>query len=305
MATKISELSSETAETTDSVPVVSGAATVKVTVASIGEANHPGLNPALLAANPGKLLAVSGDGTVVEAVEPSSTPRAKPSDANTVVLWTMNESASPYANSGNGGALNMADSVNGTPFKVGATALLGTAPFNTNNKNQLTASSTIKPASSTSFTVSVWVYIHAYAASAYAFLRYYSGVSWSSPYATFWMGQTGAAGKIDFKLTTNAGVSHSGSPDDNYNLPLKTWCHLAMTYDGTTHKGYINGNLVYTEAFSATIGFQNSAGYAIGGISDAGTNWVGVCQYGRVEDGVRTEAELRAEYKNGLGWFDT
>lgn len=68
MGTKISELpAAGSAAITDVLPLVDGAVdTVKVTVAQIGDANHPGLNPALLSASASKALVVNAFGTAIE-----------------------------------------------------------------------------------------------------------------------------------------------------------------------------------------------------------------------------------------------
>jgi hypothetical protein len=69
MSKKITQLpSSISVATTDILPVVilSGPTTKKITVAAIGEANAPGLNPALLAGNPNEALTVDPTGAFVE-----------------------------------------------------------------------------------------------------------------------------------------------------------------------------------------------------------------------------------------------
>ena len=58
-----------TVVTTDILPIValSGPTTQKATVADIGTANHPGLNPALIAAKPLDVLRINGAGTAISS----------------------------------------------------------------------------------------------------------------------------------------------------------------------------------------------------------------------------------------------
>jgi hypothetical protein len=68
MSKKITELpAASTVETTDVLAFVdlTGPTTQKVTVAAIGDTNHPGLSPAFLAASPLSALIVNGAGTAI------------------------------------------------------------------------------------------------------------------------------------------------------------------------------------------------------------------------------------------------
>jgi len=70
MSKKITELpAASTVETTDVLAFVdlTGPTTQKVTVAAIGDTNHPGLSPAFLALSPLKALTVNAAGTAITA----------------------------------------------------------------------------------------------------------------------------------------------------------------------------------------------------------------------------------------------
>ncbi len=74
-----------------------------------------------------------------------------------------------------------------------------------------------------------------------------------------WFDVTGIDGKFGIYVTENAGDvvldaywDHSGGSDDLYqvgntNIPVGEWTHLAITFDGTDARGYVNGELDWTE----------------------------------------------------------
>ncbi len=76
MSKKISELpAAGSVLTTDILPVVAGGVvTDYATVAMIGDANHPGLNPALIAANATKALTVNAGGTAIKTTDVVAIP---------------------------------------------------------------------------------------------------------------------------------------------------------------------------------------------------------------------------------------
>lgn len=53
------------------------------------------------------------------------------------------------------------------------------------------------------------------------------------------------------------------------DLPLNTWTHLAGTFDGTTYRFYINGQLVTTS--NGTLGEPNTVSFIIGGSGSCST----------------------------------
>lgn len=67
-------------------------------------------------------------------------------------------------------------------------------------------------------------------------------------------GDYGLSNSIGFNIELNTGHSlrfyWNGSPDysPGLNVGLNTWSHIALTYDGTSLKSYLNGNLVATRS---------------------------------------------------------
>lgn len=78
-------------------------------------------------------------------------------------------------------------------------------------------------------------------------------------------------------------------------VPLRTWTHLALSYDGTTMKLYING-VKDSEFEGARIVPNGAAGLYVGGTADGSLSFAGRLCDARVWDVARTDAEIAASY---------
>ena len=77
-------------------------------------------------------------------------------------------------------------------------------------------------------------------------------------------------------------------------LPLNTWSHLAMTWDGTTQRLWLNGAQVGSRAVTGTL--PNSAGVLRFGGNNVWAEWfAGRLDEIRVYDRALTQAELQAD----------
>ncbi len=77
-------------------------------------------------------------------------------------------------------------------------------------------------------------------------------------------------------------------------LPLNTWSHLAMTWDGTTQRLFVNGTQVGTRALAGTL--PNSTGVLRFGGNNVWSEWfAGRLDEIRVYDRALTQAELQAD----------
>ncbi|MBN1527628.1 MAG: LamG domain-containing protein, partial [Thermoleophilaceae bacterium] len=77
-------------------------------------------------------------------------------------------------------------------------------------------------------------------------------------------------------------------------LPLNTWTHLAMTWDGTTQRLYVGGNQVGTRAVAGTL--PNSTGVLRFGGNNVWSEWfAGRLDEIRVYDRALTQAEVQAD----------
>jgi hypothetical protein len=81
------------------------------------------------------------------------------------------------------------------------------------------------------------------------------------------------------------------------NLPLNTWTHLAGTFDGTTYRFYINGQLAGTAA-GFLLGLRNTAPVKLGGAGDCAT-FAGFIDEVEIFDRALTDAEVLAIFNAG------
>jgi hypothetical protein len=83
-------------------------------------------------------------------------------------------------------------------------------------------------------------------------------------------------------------------------LPLNTWTHLAVTYDGTTIRLYVNGTQVATKAVSGSI-ISSTAPLRIGGDSVWGEYFTGLIDEVRVYNRALSAAEVQTDMNTPVG----
>ncbi|MGC1265311.1 MAG: IPT/TIG domain-containing protein [Candidatus Acidiferrum sp.] len=105
-------------------------------------------------------------------------------------------------------------------------------------------------------------------------------------------GKEPAAGVL---LTSNAEPLAYGSAQ----LAAGTWTHLAMTYDGTTLKMYVNGTLINSTTQSGTITTSTDA-LQIGGDTTYGQYFKGIIDEVRVYNIALTQAQIQSDMATAL-----
>lgn len=101
-----------------------------------------------------------------------------------------------------------------------------------------------------------------------------------------------------FELTTyvsgNSGATQFLQMSNPFTLDVKTWYHIAGTYDGTSVKYYVNGCLVIEKPFSGNL-FQNDFAAAIGNQSfNQGEQFLGKIDEVRIWNVCRTQEQISA-----------
>jgi len=82
-------------------------------------------------------------------------------------------------------------------------------------------------------------------------------------------------------------------------IPLNTWTHLASTYDGTTLKIYVNGNLSSTKTVSGAVQ-SNSNPLRIGGNYPYGQFFEGKIDEVRVYNRALSQGEIQTTMNTAL-----
>jgi hypothetical protein len=81
-------------------------------------------------------------------------------------------------------------------------------------------------------------------------------------------------------------------------IPVKTWSHLAVTYNGSTLRLYVNGTQVASSSVAGTI--KNGGALRIGGDSVKGQYFRGRMDDARLYNRALTATEIRADMNNSV-----
>jgi hypothetical protein len=110
---------------------------------------------------------------------------------------------------------------------------------------------------------------------------------------------------LSYSLYSASGVNRpsawvgQGTSQGGTALALSTWSHLAMTFDGTRLKVYVNGVLAKDTAYSQAA-VASSGPLKIGGNAIWGEFFKGLIDEVRVYDTVRTPAEITADMNGAI-----
>jgi hypothetical protein len=151
------------------------------------------------------------------------------------------------------------------------TTQAGSLVFSGSAQLDMSAAANTNLGDSTAFTIEVWVYVTAYIPAANGILIQQGGQK-NVNYATHQLSL--ANDTITFNTGTGAGGANTGGKTVNSStpLPLSTWTHIAVVWDGTNIKLYQGGVLVGTTAATPLQMGTNSANLTIGNISGGGAN---------------------------------
>jgi len=70
--------------------------------------------------------------------------------------------------------------------------------------------------------------------------------------------------KIEFSISDGGAPANIGSVEYSVSDRQEEWLHIAATYDGSSMKLYLNGQIVNTSSFAGTIGEGANGGFRIG-----------------------------------------
>lgn len=119
---------------------------------------------------------------------------------------------------------------------------------------------------------------------------YDDGDAWDNP----WVGhQIGVRGG---KMATWLNIEATDREYDSGSIAPDTWTHIAMTFDGTWRKSYVNGEEVFADdTISGTIQFEGTPHFAIGvrSITSPGEYFGGSIDEVAMYSRVLTQAEIK------------
>jgi len=224
-------------------------------------------------------------------------------DSHDLICWSLDESASPFANSGSGGSCDLTSTASVIPSIV---SVFGNGVYTSvaSGARLLSPNTTVGSAASVG-TLHGWVRPIEWAPYSNGVIKLYDPNVWSSPYIS-----------IGFYLdaSTNGGwyawISVSGSPHFLHItaswqiLRLFEWQHVAIVFDGASLKAYSNGTLLGSTSVSGSIDWGNGGPWNIGDIVTNSALAQGITYDDwRFRDEALSSTQIEEIYRRGIGWY--
>ena len=236
-------------------------------------------------------------------------------DGYDVVVWKFDEAGAPFVNSSTVPlpSSNLT-SQSGTAFfqqpsPFAASGTNSCIQFIGNNSNSprniISGANTVNQQPPVTF--SCWLYIRTYTFTGFTqhfWSKQHTTNVWSGTFAQVGMqNRTFASQPTAFDLFAVTTTGGDVNLDSNNNVPLNTWVHVGLVYNGTTKTGYLNGNVVGTAAATGNINYGNSGPWFFGAVPGAGNpeeGQYGICDF-RIANVARDQAYFQNIYRNGVG----
>jgi hypothetical protein len=237
-----------------------------------------------------------------------SSPRRRltPTDPHTLIHWSLDESAVPFASTGQNTTLTLVKGYNPSNIVENRTGVFGQACEFTPGTSATSGDTAVTPPGDT-LTISCWVYCRSFPSPSIFIGKTYhlTGTGWNSP---FWSIAISPDTSGIFVLQYNiAGTLTEQDGPATQPISLNSWCFLAVTYDGVLFRQYLNGNLIQTtnSPINSPIDWGEGGPWCVGGNNLQQTGGHdGFIDDIRIEDIVRSPEYLERQYKDGLGYFE-
>jgi chitodextrinase len=144
--------------------------------------------------------------------------------------------------------------------------------------------------SGNALTLSMWINPQPAASGDSVVIGKFWNTNMTSPYYQYGL-ELGGGNRTDFFIGTSSGpkVANGGT-----TLPFNQWSYLAITFDGSQVRTYVNGTLVNTQALSASITARGNA-MNIGADANAAQFNKGLLDDLRIYSRVLTQAQIQAD----------
>lgn len=244
--------------------------------------------------------------------------RVEPDD-NDIVVWKFDEAAAPFVNSSTSPsaistAISNLTTLSGnvrlqqvSPFAANGTN--SAVQFSGNNsgspRNYISGANTCEPQFPITF--STWLYLRTYnstSATQHYWSKQHTTGNWSATFAQVGLQNrtyTGQSTAFDIFATTVTTNNNLILTSDN-NIPLNTWCHIGLTYDGSNKLCYLNGNLIKSATSTGNINYGNSGPWFFGAIPAGSGNpeegQYSICDF-RIANIARPQSYFQEIYQKG------
>lgn len=240
-------------------------------------------------------------------------------DNNDIVVWKLDEAVAPFVNSSTStnavsNAISDLTTLSGTvltqqPSLFSAEGANSCVQFTSNNssspRNFISGANNFNPQGP--LTVSFWMYLRQYNVTGFTqhwLSKQHTAGVWSGVFAQVGFGNRTFVSQplaMDFFAITATG----GGPTiaNEYTVPLHTWSHLGLVYDGATQKAYINGVLVGQTNATGSINYGNSGPWFLGAIPSGSGNpeesAISICDV-RFANIARPQSYFQDIYRKGM-----
>jgi len=242
-------------------------------------------------------------------------------DNNDIVVWKFDDAAAPFINSSTSTsapshAVSDLATLSGTgtgapklqqPSPFAATGNNTSVLFSGNNagspRNYILGANAVVPQSPVTF--SCWLYLRIYAngLTQHYFSKQHTANTWSGVFAQVGLqNRTYTSQSTAFDLFIAPSTGGSIVLDAGNNIPIQTWCHIGLVYDGSFVYGYLNGNLVGQVASTGAINYGNNGPWFFGGPLGSGSVEEGaysICDF-RIANIARPQSYFQNVYRQGM-----
>jgi len=177
-------------------------------------------------------------------------------DNNDIVVWKFDDAAAPFINSSTSPsaishAISDLATLSGTvlrqqPSPFAGSGTNGSVQFTANNsgapRNFISGANNFEPSSP--LTISGWINLRSYNTTGFVqhlFNKQDTTGVWSGPFGVVTIQNSSTGSSTYFMLLSTVGAQGTRQ---NFTIPLNTWFHIGLTYEGTTINTYLNGNVV-------------------------------------------------------------
>lgn len=215
--------------------------------------------------------------------------------------WTLSEgTGTSFADTGSAA---QALTLTGAAARVTAPGIRGSGIYfdGTATNHLRTADSPTNPGAQ-SFTVHGWVKLATYGGTYQMFCnKLVDPTTWAPPYVGIGIGLMNSGSGIWYFHHSAGGTFVATTvADDQYQLSLRVWHLLAVTYDGAHVRAYLDGVLAATVAATGDVTWGTGP-WQLGGEANSGGSWLfGTLSDWRVEGSALTAAQLAAIYERGV-----
>lgn len=227
-------------------------------------------------------------------------------DANDQLIWTLDESAPPFPNSGVWGAASLTASGSGQSYdQPGVFTTSDSARFNGTAGGKLKSPDSVCEINFP-VTLSAWVNFVALTTYGIVITKSLSSSTWTTPYYTMLIALgNGTDGRwqagINVGTGTYVGWSTIGDSDGKYRLETGIWHHLGISYDGANMKIYMNGQKIYSVAETRALYYTTGHGaWITGECSTTGNALNGYVDDIRFANVARSEQWFNDVWSKGL-----